>query len=234
MTRCSTVWADDLRDGMRAGLMPLADPARAAAMADYFKGGPFLGVGVPARRTVQRAVWRALPEPDLAELLAGAAGLRAQPEREYLLAAIETLGHWRRVIPPDHLDAVVRDTMLDRPWWDTVDLTGSLLITPLVAAHPELVPVMWEWNHSGDQWLVRASIQHQRGLREQTNLPLLFDLCAAHTLDRNFWVAKAIGWALRDTARLDAAAVADFVAEHPDLSAVARREANRGISRATG
>lgn len=228
------MWAEDLVTGMRAGLDPLADPTRAAAMVAYFKCEPYLGVGVPERRSVQQPLWRSLPEPQLTDVLAGATALRAQPEREFLHAAIETLGHWRRLIPADELDAIVGETMLDRPWWDTVDLTGSVLITAMVAANPGLVELMWRWNGSGDQWLVRASIQHQRGLRERINLPLLFDLCTPHTSDRNFWVAKAIGWALRDTARIAPAEVAAYVQAHPELSAVARREANRGVARALG
>jgi 3-methyladenine DNA glycosylase AlkD len=102
----------------------------------------------------------------------------------------------------------------------------------MVSARPELIDVVWRWNGAGDQWLVRASIQHQRGVKAP-DLELLFALCDPHTADRRFFVAKAIGWALRDATRQDADAVARFIARHPELPPVALREARRGIARAT-
>jgi 3-methyladenine DNA glycosylase AlkD len=57
-------------------------------------------------------------------------------------------------------------------------------------------------------------------------------MCDRYATDREFFIAKAIGWALRDVTRWDAPAVQRFVDSHPDLSAVARREARRGLERA--
>lgn len=203
-------------------------------MADYFKREPFLGVGVPVRRAAQKVSWAGLPAPSAEELCAAERRLRAEPEREFQLAGIELLGRWHRALDPARLDADVRASLLDRPWWDTIDSLNSYVINPMVRAGPGLLDVMWRWNATNDQWLIRASIQHQRGNRADTDLPLLFALCEPHTADRRFWVAKAIGWALRDAAGVDADAVADFVDAHPDLTAVARREANRGVTRARG
>ncbi len=91
---------------------------------------------------------------------------------------------------------------------------------------------MWRWLDSGDRWLIRAAIQHQRGLKGHTDLDRLFAMCDRFAADREFFIAKAIGWALRDVTRWDAPAVQRFVDAHPDLSTVARREALRGLSRA--
>jgi 3-methyladenine DNA glycosylase AlkD len=90
---------------------------------------------------------------------------------------------------------------------------------------------MWSWWESGDRWLVRAAIQHQRGLRERTDLDRLFAMCDGYAADREFFIAKAIGWALRDASAWAPELVQAFVDAHPDLSAVARREAVRGLAR---
>jgi 3-methyladenine DNA glycosylase AlkD len=56
-------------------------------------------------------------------------------------------------------------------------------------------------------------------------------MCEPHVADTEFFVAKAIGWALRDMARYDPDRIRQFVVAHPHLSTVARREAMRGLNR---
>jgi 3-methyladenine DNA glycosylase AlkD len=101
----------------------------------------------------------------------------------------------------------------------------------LTARHADTIDLMWQWWDSGDRWLVRAAVQHQRGRKEGTDLDVLFAMCDRYAEDREFFIAKAIGWALRDVTRWDPAAVQDFLDAHPDLSTVARREATKGLSR---
>ena len=60
---------------------------------------------------------------------------------------------------------------------------------------------------------------------------MLLAMCEPHANDREFFVAKAIGWALRDVARYFPAEVAGFVEAHPSLPPVARSEAVRGLAR---
>ncbi len=227
------MWSDGaLVAAVRAAFAPLADEVRATQMQAYMKDvAPFLGIPAPDRRRAQQSVWRDLPQPTSAQLCRAAVGLRALPEREFHYAAGELTGRWVRVLEPDRLDTDVRAALLALPWWDTVDLLGSAVVTPMVRAHPHLRAVMWEWNGTDDQWLIRASIQHQRGLGPDTDVRLLLALCRPHVTDRRFFVAKGIGWALRDACRFDVAAVRGFVDEYPDLSAVARREAVKGIAR---
>jgi 3-methyladenine DNA glycosylase AlkD len=77
---------------------------------------------------------------------------------------------------------------------------------------------------------VRAAIQHQRGWRADTDVDYVLVLCGAHADEREFFIQKAIGWALRDLAALDATAVSTFVRRHPRLTRVATREAERGLA----
>ena len=224
--------ADTWVDATASALAPLADAPKAAEMRRYMKDvSPFLGIQTPARRAAQRAAWKPLPAPDPAEVATIARDLWALPEREYQYAACDLLARTARMLPGEFVVDPVEGFIGDRPWWDTIDSLGSSAITPLVAAHPEQIDTMWQWWDTGDRWLVRAAIQHQRGRKEDTDLDILFAMCDRYAEDREFFIAKAIGWALRDVTRWDPSAVRMFVDEHPGLSTVARREAVKGLSR---
>jgi len=225
----ATVWVDATVEA----LTPLADPDRATPMRAYMKDvSPFLGITSTIRRSAQRSAWRGLPALSPPEVADAARALWALPEREYQYAACDLLAREARRLPGDFVADPVESLLTDRPWWDTVDALGTAVITPLVAAHPDQVPTMWRWLDSGDRWLIRAAIQHQRGLKDRTDLDRLLAMCDRFASDREFFIAKAIGWALRDVTRWDATAVQGFVDAHPDLSTVARREALRGLDRA--
>ena len=80
-------------------------------------------------------------------------------------------------------------------------------------------------------WLVRSAITHQLGFRNHTDTALLFELCSRRETDSEFFIAKAIGWALRDYSYTNAALVVGFVDSHPELQALSRREAMKAINR---
>lgn len=215
-----------------SALAPLACAPNATAMRSYMKDvAPFLGVTTPERRRAERSAWSGLAPLDPAGVSDVALALWALPEREYHYAACDLIGRHARVLPGGFVADPVQDLLTDKPWWDTVDSLGSTAVTPIVARHPHLVDLMWSWLDSGDRWLIRAAIQHQRGLKEQTDVARLIAMCDRFAADREFFIAKAIGWALRDVTRWDPAAARRFVDDHPDLSPVARREAVRGLDR---
>jgi 3-methyladenine DNA glycosylase AlkD len=74
-------------------------------------------------------------------------------------------------------------------------------------------------------WLVRASIQHQRGRKSEIDIPLLIEFMSRHSSESEFFIAKAIGWALRDLSRINNLEVKKFLEQHPELDRVAVREA---------
>lgn len=216
-----------------AALTPLADPEHAVAERAYMKDvAPFLGMYTKDRRAAQRAAWKPLPRLEVSDVGAVAERLWELPEREYQYAACDLLFSRRRDLPPAFVREPIQRFVTTKPWWDSVDALGAT-ITPLVHRDPALVELMWTWLRSGDRWLTRAAIGHQRGLRTETDVPLLLAMCDEVADDREFFVAKAVGWALRDLTAWDPASVQRFVDAHPHLPAVARREAERGLARAT-
>jgi 3-methyladenine DNA glycosylase AlkD len=86
--------------------------------------------------------------------------------------------------------------------------------------------VLERWLDSGDLWLERTAILHQLGYGDRTDADFLFRACLTHAASTEFFLRKAIGWALRHYARTDPDAVLAFVADHADeLSGLSRREA---------
>jgi 3-methyladenine DNA glycosylase AlkD len=80
-------------------------------------------------------------------------------------------------------------------------------------------------------WLNRAAIQHQRGRKYETDVKLILKYCDDHSGSNEFFIVKAIGWALRDIAKVNPKAVREFLKAHPDLGRVAVKEAERGLAR---
>jgi 3-methyladenine DNA glycosylase AlkD len=116
-------------------------------------------------------------------------------------------------------------------WWDYVDVLAIRTVGPLVRAYPvELVPLMLGWARDGDLWRRRTAILHQVGTgragRPATDTDLLVR-CIEPSLDRTeFFLRKAIGWALRDLAWHDPGWVQAYVRDHGTrLSGLSRREA---------
>ena len=189
----------------------------AAYMKDQFS---FLGVASPERRAAQREAlgdWRAPTEEELSDF---ARACWAKYEREFQYAACDTLIRHVKRIGPDALD-LCEDLITDKPWWDTTDALASRV----VAFHARR-PVIERWLTSGNLWLERTAILHQLGYKQATDEAFLFHACLTHAASTEFFHRKAIGWALRQYAKVSPDAVRIFVADHADeLSGVSKREA---------
>ncbi len=221
----------DAINELRHAFTDVAVPTDAAPMADYMKHvAPFLGVKADARRRVVRH-WCAHMTVSTADAVVTLAQkLVAEPEREFHYAAADATAYWRRLLDASFVEHHVEHFLLQYPWWDTVDLWGSDVINPLCTRH-DCTATLWRWNASGNRWLIRASIQHQRGRKRDYDVELMLALCMPHLTSDEFFVAKAIGWALRDMAKYHPARIRQFVEAHPQLHVVARREAMRGVDR---
>jgi 3-methyladenine DNA glycosylase AlkD len=202
-----------------------ADADRAATMAAYMKNRfGFFGVPSGPRRAAQRPVfagWR----PDGDELMTFAATCWDRDEREMQYAACDLLRRDVARLDGSHLPGV-EHLIATKSWWDTVDTLAAHVVGPLVASYPALDHELGRWLTSGDLWLERAAILHQLGYGERTDEDRLFAACLVHARSTEFFHRKAIGWALRQYARVAPVAVAAFVAEHDqELSGLSKREA---------
>ncbi|SDD99487.1 3-methyladenine DNA glycosylase AlkD [Massilia sp. PDC64] len=212
-------------DEIAGVLAPLADPARAVAMRAYMLDQfAFLGLPAPVRRAAAKPLV-ARPWASPHALLEAAGRLWQRPEREYRYTAIDLLARHRRMLSPAHV-ADLRALLVMDPWWDTVDGLAGVLGEVLFADRTAGQPMMDAWIADASFWVRRAAMLHQLGWRLETDRDRLFGYAAALAAEQEFFIRKAIGWALRDYARWDGAAVRAFVAAHEDvLSSLSRREA---------
>jgi 3-methyladenine DNA glycosylase AlkD len=215
-------------DGLVTAFAAAADPERAAAMARYMKDRfEFFGLPAPARRRLHREVlgrW----QPDEAELVAFVDALWTRPERELQYAACDVLERGAGRCSPALL-AHVEDLITTRSWWDSVDSLAHA-VGNLIRVHPQLAAVMDEWIEADDFWLARVALIYQLSYKDATDADRLFRYCARRADDTEFFVRKAIGWALREYSKTDPEAVVAFVTAHEtELSPLSRREALRRI-----
>ncbi|NRQ51126.1 DNA alkylation repair protein [Aeromicrobium stalagmiti] len=216
-----------LIDAIRADLRDEADPSRAPGMQAYMKSAlPFLGVRLPAVRTIVAAASRRHPPQGLDTLDASVRelwdGAEFREER-YAAAALLRLPLARGELA---LVPLIEHLATTGAWWDHVDdLAGR--VADLHDAHPrETGDIVRAWSVDDDLWLRRLAIISQLGRQDRVDRALLADVIIPRLSDREFFVRKAIGWALRDVARVDPAWVRLFVADHEDsISGLSRREA---------
>ena len=221
--------AGTLLSRLEAGFAARRDPERAAAMAAYMRDQfEYFGLPAPAVRAVERAAFAGLARPSADDLRAVALAGWDREEREFHYAVCDYLRKHVAAAGPDFVP-VLRTLITTKSWWDTVDPLATRFTGDLVRAHPELVEVMDAWSADENMWLVRTALLFQLHYGTATDTERLFGYCAAQAGHRDFFVRKAIGWALRHYARTDPAEVRAFVAMTPSLSPLSRKEAMKHL-----
>ena len=216
-----------LLDRLDAALTDARDSLRAMEMAAYMRDQfSYFGVPAPALRTIERAAFAGLPRPSAADLREFALACWSRDEREFQYAACDYL---RKFAPAADFLPTARTLIVTKSWWDTVDPLATRVVGDLVRAHPALVAAMDEWSAEENMWLVRTAILHQLHYGGATDTDRLFGYCERQAGHPDFFVRKAIGWALRHYARTDPGAVRAFVAATPSLSPLSRREAMKHL-----
>ncbi len=199
-----------------------ADPALAAPMRAYMRDQfAFFGIQRKTRDELDRSL---TGDADPATL---ALACWKRPERELQYFAMKYLRKHVKELDASFL-AVVEQLITAKSWWDTVDDLAAHVVGGLVARHPELAREMDRWARSDNLWLARAAILHQLRYKDRTDAARLFRYCRAHASDKDFFMRKAIGWALRVYSATDPDAVRAFV-ETTKLSPLSTKEALRKL-----
>jgi 3-methyladenine DNA glycosylase AlkD len=204
-------------------------------MAAYMRHvAPFLGVKTPQRRAAGRPLLQAVRRAGLgpAGVMAVVTALFAQPEREFAYLAIDLLKARIGVFENDAIVRQVFPLIDERPWWDTVDALRAAL-GRWAGDHLDERTDLVEQLLTGSMWRRRVAITLQIGHGDQTDRELLARAIRANSGDSEFFIRKAIGWALRDFARTDPGWVLDFV-ERENITGLARREATKHLGEHPG
>ncbi|MET0813247.1 MAG: DNA alkylation repair protein [Microbacterium sp.] len=214
--------SNELVAEIRSGLRDAADPSLAPGQQAYMKSAmPFLGVRVPETRRIARL---AAADATPAELLDAAVELWDDAShREERYAAMALLGVRRlkadAVIVPA-IDHMVRTGR----WWDYTDELAHRLAELHDGHGPETAELVRVWSVDDDMWIRRIAIISQLGRRARVDADLLAEVIEPNRADPEFFIRKAIGWALREYARVSPEWVRAYVDAH-ELSPLTRREA---------
>lgn len=185
----------------------------------------FYGIKTPLRREICKAFYKANPIKDHNELSTLIKECFAEPQRELHYFAIELLGHHKKMWSKKTLP-LIEWMIIHKSWWDSVDSTNSNVIGKFFLTYPELIEeYTYKWNRSSNKWLQRMSILFQLMYKEKTNTTLLADYIEYCQSEEDFFIRKAIGWALRSYAKTNAKWVIHFIKAHPQLSNLSKREA---------
>ncbi|MFF4322734.1 DNA alkylation repair protein [Streptomyces sp. NPDC001568] len=225
--------ADVLMERLTTVYAAAADPVQAGPMTAYMKDvAPFLGIRTPERRALSRTVTKDTPRPSETDCAALALRCWSLAEREYHYFAVDYLRRHVACCSSAFLP-VVRHLIVTTSWWDTVDLLAAHTVGPLVAADPRLGAVMDDWVDGEGLWLARAGLLHQLTRKSATDADRLFAHCRRLAAHPDFFIRKAVGWALREYAKTDPDAVRAFVtAERARLAPLSVREALKSLNRA--
>lgn len=166
------------------------------------------------------------------------------PEREFQYLALDYLHQMKKWLIFDDMEKIKKLTV-SKSWWDTVDaldeLVGHLLLTGRKqatendsTAYEQVKTLVKEWAQAENFWLRRIAIDCQLSFKNQTDLELL-----SYNIEKNllgssfadeFFITKAIGWALRDLAKTNSAWVIKFIEEHENkMAKLSIREASKHL-----
>jgi 3-methyladenine DNA glycosylase AlkD len=222
-----------LATAMRSALAAAADPDRAPRMQAYMKSAmPYRGIASLDMRAITKRVFAEHPLESCGQWRAAVLELwREARFREERYAAIGLLANKRHrdCRTPDVLP-LYEEMITTGAWWDYVDEIAHH-VGDLLRSYPQQVgPVMRAWSTDKDMWKRRVSIICQISFKNDTDLDLLYANIEPNLPEKNFFIRKAIGWALRAYAWMDPDEVVRYVAANESrLSGLSRREALKNV-----
>ncbi|MGP1908602.1 DNA alkylation repair protein [Metabacillus sp. JX24] len=211
-------YAEDLRKLFQEH----ADAEKALIMSAYMRGQfQFFGIRSPERKELTKQFLKKHGNP--ASLENAVFKLWALEERELQYAAVDILERNKKQLGEKDMPWL-KTAITSAPWWDTVDLIASNIIGPLVKKEPSLrARYLDEWAESENIWLVRTAILHQLKYKTNTDEKWLYHVIAQNASSKEFFIQKAVGWALREYSKTAPESVKAF-AENQPLAPLSRRE----------
>ena len=192
----------------------------------------FFGINSPLRREFSKEFLRKENLPSIENIEEIVKDLWNKPQREFQYFAMELLSKYSEQLQNN--DYQLFEFMITtKSWWDTVDYIAANLIGTHFKLYPELKePISIKWINSDNMWLQRTALIFQLKYKGDTDTDLLFDFIQQHASSNEFFIRKAIGWALREYAKTNPESVLEFVQKHEQqLSGLSKREALKIINR---
>ena len=207
------------------------DLERADKMSQYMKNRfSFYGISSVPRREIQKE-WHKIIELNSSEqFLEIVSELWKQDYRECQYAALDLLEkHKKKLLNDTHI-SFLEQLIVEKSWWDTVDLNASNIIRYILKEnHSLLVEKINEWMNSDDIWLKRTAILAQLKYKINTDFDSLKKVTLHLRNEQDFFIRKAIGWAFREYAKVNFEAVETLVLAN-NFSALTKKEALKNKS----
>ena len=202
----------------------------AIAMSSYMRNKfKFLGIKSPKRKEIFKEIFENFKnnkEIDKEFVLK----FFNKDYREFQYIAIDYLIKMKKYFLKDDI-FFIKDLIITKSWWDTVDLIASNLLGQICKKYPSLIDEQIVfWINDDNMWIRRSSIIFQLRYKENTNLEILQKSIESNIDDNEFFIQKAIGWALREYSKTDYKWVLNFINNH-NLSKLSKREAEKYIKR---
>ncbi len=202
-------------------------------MAAYMKTTqPFFGVPTPMRAPIIKEMRTRFMPADRRSYERNVLALWTLPRREEQYIAIAYARQHRDFIAFESL-AIYERMIREGAWWDFVDeIAAHLVGDVLLASRAEMRPILEQWIDDDNMWIRRTALIAQLGHKRETDAAQLFDHCLRRAHEKEFFIRKAIGWALREYSKTDSRAVAAFIKRNEKhLSKLSIAEGSKHIAR---
>lgn len=206
-----------------------ANPAQAVPMKKYMRDQfEYLGLKGPQQGALMKEFINQNGLPTVTDLDAILRDLWSLPQREFQYAATGLLGRSEKELPARFIKTI-EHLLVTKSWWDTVDTISGGTLGIHFRRFPDVrEKYLVKWRASDNFWLRRACILFQLNYKQETDFDLLCEIICENLDSREFFINKAVGWSLRQYARIDPKAVKRFVKATP-LHPLSRREAMKHL-----
>lgn len=199
-------------------------------MSKYMRGKfPFYGIKTTERRHILKQAIANNKEELAANIREITFELYSFPQRELHLCATELFEKFlrKKYLPEDIV--LIEKLITTNSWWDTVDFISKQILGQYLLQYPEAVnDTISKFSKADNIWLNRSTIIFQLGYKQKTDEKLLFQQCEIHKNSDEFFIQKAIGWSLREYAKISPQSVLNFV-NSTSLKPLSHREAIRNL-----
>lgn len=204
-----------------------SNPEFADKMQQYMRGQfEFYGIKAPIRKALLKKIEAQEGRLQGEELKLFVEAAWDEPYRELQHLAMDRMDKVKRKLDASFLP-FIENLIVQKSWWDTVDMLAVNGIGPILARFPEHIPSYnLKWIQSENMWLQRTALIFQLKYKKQTDTDLLFTNILEISHSKEFFLQKAAGWALRQHSKIDADLVRDFI-EKNTLMPLTVREGSR-------
>jgi 3-methyladenine DNA glycosylase AlkD len=217
-------------DKLETSLASKSNPKDAFAMSKYMRNHfSFFGIKTEVRRQIFNSVAKDFDNEIVKKPREIALELYTKPQRELHYCAIEIL---IKQLKGKYLKEdihLIEKLIISNSWWDSVDTIAKYILGQYLLEYPYQTEIVIEhFSNAENMWLNRSSILFQLSYKKKTNFDLLKSECEKHKNSSEFFIQKAIGWALREYGKSNPQAVKNYVC-NTILKPLSTKEALRNI-----